>query len=518
MSQDRFGRYEVRGALGDGSMARVYRAWDPAFERTVAIKTVKSEYLASDTAPRYLQRFGQEARAAGSLSHPNIVRVFDVGADFMVMEFVEGRTLRDLLRGGRRFDPEETVALLSPIADALDHAHRAGIIHRDVKPANIMVQPHGVPKLMDFGIAHIDGCLMTSSGEILGTPAYMAPEQVVGQQVAHQLDLYALAAVAFEMLTGRPLFQGAVAEVVYRVVHETWPPPRQLDPGLPACYDNIFLRALHKDPNQRFATAAQFVAALDLRRFDRALASMLPERMPLRPRRRGSWWRGGAKTFLPRRLPASHPGEAPRRRSRTLTTAVGLGALLAVTSSTAGRAAREPSRLLGVAPAASLVRDTPKTRMRETADAPRQRPPTRPRTAGRPVRAGQVVAGQVVAGQVVAGQVVAGQVVAGQVVAGQIVAGQVVDPGPDVQPQKRIAGSVVSPDPEGRGPRTGTVAIRMIVDENGVPGDFTVLESAGPRLDAAALASVQGWRFAPARKDGVSVKVRWVAHLRYETR
>src|SRR5512147_1646017 len=150
MAPDRFGRYEILAEVGDGSMARVYRAWDPRVGRVVAVKTVKSEYLSSDSAADYLRRFQREARAAGALSHRNIVQVFDVGPDFIVMEFVEGRTLRALLQARQRLPPEEAIRLLAPLADAIDHSHRAGIVHRDVKPANVMVQPDGSPKLMDF--------------------------------------------------------------------------------------------------------------------------------------------------------------------------------------------------------------------------------------------------------------------------------------------------------------------------------------------------------------------------------
>ena len=181
MLPERFGRYEVIDEIGDGAMGRVYRAWDPGVNRVVAVKTVKSEYLTRDTAAEYLKRFHREAQSAGGLNHPAIVRVFDLGDDYLVMELVEGRTLHRVIREAGRLAPEEVLRLLAPVADAVDHAHRAGIVHRDIKPANIMVQPDGQPKLMDFGVAKIEASVMTTAGQILGSPSYMSPEQIAGE-------------------------------------------------------------------------------------------------------------------------------------------------------------------------------------------------------------------------------------------------------------------------------------------------------------------------------------------------
>jgi serine/threonine-protein kinase len=183
-------------------MGRVYKARDPVVKRFVAIKTIKSEYLTRDQAEEYLKRFRREAQAAGSLNHPNIVRIFDVGENHLVMELLEGRTLHQIIREHGQMDPEAARAILSPVAEALDYAHVQGIIHRDVKPANIMIQPNGQPKLMDFGVAHIDATVMTATGQVLGSPSFMSPEQLAGEDVTPRSDNYSLAVVENRLRDG----------------------------------------------------------------------------------------------------------------------------------------------------------------------------------------------------------------------------------------------------------------------------------------------------------------------------
>ncbi|HJS58840.1 MAG TPA: serine/threonine-protein kinase, partial [Vicinamibacteria bacterium] len=174
---ERFGRYQVEALIGEGSMGRVYRARDPLSKRAVAIKTVKREYVSQESGEEYLQRFGREARAAGRLAHPSIVTIYDVGESYFVMELLEGRTLHEILRERGRLSLAETLAILEPVAAALDYAHARGTVRRDVKPGNVMVLPDGTPRLMDFGVAHLASSVMTAQGEFLGSPSYMAPEQ-----------------------------------------------------------------------------------------------------------------------------------------------------------------------------------------------------------------------------------------------------------------------------------------------------------------------------------------------------
>jgi eukaryotic-like serine/threonine-protein kinase len=302
MPPERFGRYEVIDEIGDGAMGRVYRAWDPAVSRLVAVKTVKAEYLTRDTRDEFLKRFRREAQAAGGLNHPAIVRVFDLGEDHLVMEYVEGRTLHQMVRERGRIPPAEALRLLAPVAEAVDHAHRQGIVHRDIKPANIVVQPDGQPKLMDFGVARIEASVMTTAGQILGSPSYMAPEQIAGQDVTGRSDVYSLAVVAYELLTGQPPFQGStITQVIYQVMHETPAPPRRWNAALPERYDDVFARALAKDPAERFATALELVTALDIREIELALGAA--EAVPAAPR-----WEGGDEPTI-----AARPAEGGAR-------------------------------------------------------------------------------------------------------------------------------------------------------------------------------------------------------------
>jgi CheY-like chemotaxis protein len=258
-----FGRYEVLGGLGEGSMGRVYRAFDPLARRVVAIKTLNPENLAGDARDEPLRRFRREAQAAAKLVHTNIVTIFDVGENYFVMELLDGATLQTLLAHRGRLAPAEAMAILGPVADALDYAHAEGTIHRDVKPANIMVLADGRPKIMDFGVAHLTSAVITARGQSFGSPAYMAPEQVLKSQATPMTDLFSFAVVAYETFTGRRPFDGeSVTSMLFHVVNTEPPPPSRWNSELPSLYDGIFRRALAKDPAERFPSARAFVAAL----------------------------------------------------------------------------------------------------------------------------------------------------------------------------------------------------------------------------------------------------------------
>ena len=207
----RLGRYEIEEEIGRGAMGVVYRAKDPRIGRTVAIKTLAvPQGTPPDMAEQVKQRFVHEARAAGALSHPGIVAVHDADEDpdtgeaFLATEYVDGPDLRQLIQGG--LSAERVVELIAQVADALDHAHARGIVHRDVKPANILVGSHGRAKLADFGIAKIGDASLTVAGQLLGSPAYMAPEQVRRAAIGPATDIYALGVVLYEGLTGRKPF------------------------------------------------------------------------------------------------------------------------------------------------------------------------------------------------------------------------------------------------------------------------------------------------------------------------
>jgi TonB family protein len=259
----RFGRYEIQQEIGEGAMGRVYKAWDPLVRRVVAIKTIRSEYLTQETSEEYLRRFRREAQAAGRLSHANIVSVYDVGEDYFVMEYLEGVSLQAILAHRGLLPVAEALRILTPVAEAIDYAHHSGVIHRDVKPANIMIQPDGRPKLMDFGVACLPTSAITDSGQSFGSPSYMAPEQIASDDVTPRADLFSFGVVAYEALTGKRPFQGdSITAIIYRIVHEPAPPPRSLNDELPSYHDEVFRRALAKDPARRFPSGQSFIAAL----------------------------------------------------------------------------------------------------------------------------------------------------------------------------------------------------------------------------------------------------------------
>ena len=254
------GRYEIRSELGRGTMGVVYRAHDRDLGRDVALKVIRSSVEDADGAEQgYEQRFLNEARAAGRLSHPAIVVVHDVGRDpasgalFMALELLGGRTLQDILRGEGPLPWPEALRLIARVAEGLHHAHEHGIVHRDVKPANIMVLPSGEPKVMDFGIAKVEASQLTAAGQLFGTPLYMSPEQAQGLPVDGRSDLFSLGAVLYETLTGRRAFGGdSVHGIVLQVVQSDPRPPSALVPGVPKGVDHVVARCLAKDPPRRY--------------------------------------------------------------------------------------------------------------------------------------------------------------------------------------------------------------------------------------------------------------------------
>ncbi|OGA24303.1 MAG: hypothetical protein A3H34_05145 [Betaproteobacteria bacterium RIFCSPLOWO2_02_FULL_67_19] len=270
MEGKRFGRYLIVGELGRGAMGAVYRAIDPLIEREVAIKTLLP-HLPEDEMVAVRERFLREARSAGRLNHPNIVTIFDVGEQdglaYIAMELLEGRTLQQMLTESRRLPVATAADIAAQVADALDHALGFGIVHRDVKPANIMVSASGRAKLADFGVAHLPSASMTHTGAALGSPKYMAPEQVIGQPVDPRADIFSLGAVLYEMLTGRTPFEregeSTVFALMNRIVAEPHAPVTQLDPSLPPAFDRILARALAKSPADRYQRAGEM--ARDLR-------------------------------------------------------------------------------------------------------------------------------------------------------------------------------------------------------------------------------------------------------------
>jgi eukaryotic-like serine/threonine-protein kinase len=262
-----YGRYELLSELGRGTSGVVYKAHDPKLDRLVAMKILRQELVSLEESGISLkQRFHQEAVAAGRLTHPAIVAVHDVGeADgrpFMVMEYIEGGTLADLLLGGRPLPLPDAAGIVVQVCAALDYAHRHGVVHRDIKPRNILVGP-GVTKVTDFGTARILGASHTQTGTMLGTPAYMSPEMVRGQAADPRSDLFSLGVVLYETLTGVNPFNAAdLAAVLYRIVNLEAPSVRHHHAELPPALDRVLRRALAKEPESRYATATDFGNAL----------------------------------------------------------------------------------------------------------------------------------------------------------------------------------------------------------------------------------------------------------------
>ncbi len=602
---EKFGRYEVRGLVGEGSMGRVYRAFDPLAKRVVAVKTLKWEYLSRAKPEDTLRRFVRETHAAASLAHPNVITLFDVGEDYFVMELLEGQTLERMLRSGGRLDSAEALRILGPVAEGIDYAHSKGIIHRDIKPSNIMILPDGRPKITDFGVAYLGSTNMTADGEFVGSPSYMAPEQITSSTASSRTDLFSLAVLAYEMLTGCKPFEGStISQIIYHVVNTDPPPPSSVNPALPARYDDLFRRAMGKDPAVRFPSATAFVAALGRRSADVAalkgpawagaapapavsFAEVETEDLRRPPDRNGA-------PTPPPATPGGSPGPTqPFARRRWLgIAAVLLGALSVagvlrfrqLPSSPASPALggievatdppgadvridgamldRAPTSVSGLSPGPHTVAVS--LQGFSSAELRLVLPPgpipvplqftllpmeTSLQIASEPSGAAVSVDGKVVGTtpletlavspglrsveikykgfhswtqtvEARAGDKIPlrarlepesapGALRAALKLGGWVQKGDLVQSGPGVTPPRRISGEAAPyPETAKRLRLEGSVTVEMIVTERGEPVNLRVVESAGEIFDTAVLAAVRTWRYAPAEKDGVEVRVR----------
>lgn len=586
----RFGRYEVQGLIGEGSMGRVYRAFDPLAQRVVAIKTLRAEYLTTAQGEEYSKRFRREAQAAGNLAHPSIVTIFDVGEDYFVMEHIEGVTLQTALRG--RLGLTQALSILEPVADGLDYAHSKGVIHRDIKPGNVMLLADGRPKIMDFGVAHLTSTVTTAAGAFLGSPAYMAPEQIATGQASVRTDLFALAVMAYEMLAGRKPFDAeAITAVLFQIMNQEPPRITSLEASLPARFDEVFRRALAKDPGVRFSSASAFVAALGRRNRDamiadagkagasstlarndgsvetqdlRAAAAGGPGRL-LRTWARQPAWRamtlvalaaaGGALALRARLSPASAaleissdpigalvivdgiergrspmvlpeiaPGphtvsvrleghspaelrvELPAGRNPVplrfaLTPVAGI---LQVHSEPAGAGVTVDGGAVGTTPLDELSVPTGIHRVEV------KREGYRPWSQGIEARAGEVVP--------VLARLQAARGSGSDLQAlGWVRQGDLATIGPGVTPPRRISGEpAVYPKQARAIGLQGVVAVELTVNTRGEPEEIRVVESAGEILDRAVVAAARTWRYVPAEKNGVKLRVRIQERQRFE--
>ncbi|HEY8133618.1 MAG TPA: protein kinase [Thermoanaerobaculia bacterium] len=266
----KLGRYEIVRELGKGAMGVVYLAKDPLIGRLVALKTIRRSQGDDDETKEFQQRFIREAQAAGILNHPAIVTVHDIGQDepsatsFIAMEYVEGNNLKEILAQGRPLSFDEIGDIIAQVADALDFAHAKGIVHRDVKPANIILVEGNRAKITDFGIAKIaSGGNLTTTGQFLGTPNYMAPEQIRGAPVDGRTDIFSLGICLYECLTRRKPFGGeSLTSISYKIVHEPFPPIHEINPQIPDGYEDVVALCLAKDPAKRYQRGRDLAIAL----------------------------------------------------------------------------------------------------------------------------------------------------------------------------------------------------------------------------------------------------------------
>ncbi|MBI1943715.1 MAG: serine/threonine protein kinase, partial [Betaproteobacteria bacterium] len=261
----RIGRYDIERVLGEGAMGVVYEGNDPRLHRRVAIKTILKSALDSDSASEYSARFAREAQAVARLNHPNIVQVFDFAEEgdvaYIVMELVRGKELKQFFEAKERFELKEVVHIMGELCDALHFAHQAGIVHRDIKPANVMIDSEGRVKLTDFGVARVTDASRTVSertqaGAVVGTPAYMSPEQIQGETLDRRSDIFSAGVILYEFLAGEKPFTGSGAwTIAKKILQDNPAPPSTVNKSLSPLFDAVVVKSLAKDVAQRYQTA-----------------------------------------------------------------------------------------------------------------------------------------------------------------------------------------------------------------------------------------------------------------------
>lgn len=264
-----FGKYQFVSELGEGAMGKVCKCFDPDFHRMVAIKTVHKELLNDVASAEFRERFRNEMRAVGKLTHPNIVSVFDAGekdsCPYFVMEYVDGEELKHLLDEKVPFGIQQSISIIKGVLRGLSSVHANGITHRDLKPANIFISNQdGNAKIADFGIAKLDNSDMTQIGTIIGSPKYMAPEQCIGEPVDARADLFAIGIIFYELLTGEYCFQGeTISAITQKILNVDPDPPSKFNPNVPRSIDQVLKKALSKRAGDRFQSALEFLEAID---------------------------------------------------------------------------------------------------------------------------------------------------------------------------------------------------------------------------------------------------------------
>ncbi len=264
----KIGKYTILDILGRGAMGVVYKGFDPHIERAVAIKVIRKAAFDDDELVEALGRFKREAQAAGRLVHPNIVTVYEYGEEddtaFIAMEYVEGKSLKEVMAGQPTFTLAAVADILSQLVTGLQYAHACGIVHRDIKPDNLIFTPDGTLKIMDFGVARLESSSLTMAGSVMGTPSYMAPELFSGEEIDQRSDLFSAGIILYQLLTGRKPFSGSsMTAIMHQVVNVMPAKPSQLDSRLPAPLDSLIQTCLAKNPANRFQNGSDFLAALE---------------------------------------------------------------------------------------------------------------------------------------------------------------------------------------------------------------------------------------------------------------
>jgi TonB family protein len=480
-----FGRYQVLEELGSGAMGVVYLCVDPRLTRPVAVKVIReSEHMTPAEKEQFLARFRNEAEAAGRLNHPGIVQIYDIGPSYLVMEYLDGKSLSSVMKAGHAYTVQEVCSIILRVSDAIDYAHKHGIVHRDVKPANIMMMDDGGVKVMDFGVARLESSTLTVAGTVVGSVRYMAPEQMMGERVDARADVFSLGAVAYEMLTGRAPFPGkTITEVVGQVVHGAHVPPGQVDARLPEDLGRVFGGAFAVRPDDRYPSAMDF--ARDLYAAAEPVLALRIGADPDRPPPAEV----GTTLMAPT---ATSPLSATARNVRIPAEATGTreGVLL-VDSEPPGAQVYLDGKPLGATPVAGVEVNFGRHVLRIEKEG------RDPVSAEVDVKREQPL------------KVLSFSLPLAREGRATLRPGQFVTFGPDVMPPARLSGAIPEYPPAARERgMEGSPVVDIWIDEKGNVMDVALVESAGAMLDAAVLEAVAAWKFRPAAVGGTAVSVR----------
>jgi len=537
-------------------MGVVYRAKDPIIGRTVAIKAINRSFLASMEvqADEFLERFQREAQVAGGMTHPNVVKVYDLGDDYIVMEFIEGDSLSALIKGGR-LSQARALEIIAEVASALDYAHAQGIVHRDIKPANIMIQSDGLVKVMDFGLARVESSDLTAAGAVLGSASYMAPEIILGKRADPRSDIFSLGVVAVEALSGKRPFAGkSVSVIMMSIVREPPLPASQMN--LPDAFDSVFAKVLAKEPDDRFQSAVELAKTLQAAASgtpvgvagtdapgaaapgEASMTVVRADELVSEPDE------AGEETMLvtepgEAEAAAPDPGEATTLMAdaEEVTPAPEADASEATMLMADAAAVGEPDEEMD--PLGDLVQDIPEPVSIELpAVSPLETPaPGPPRglvlaavglivvlclvglgwwglTRGAAPATGEDASS---ATESTSPAAQASASAAASAAQAEVKPGDLVALTPDVEPPKKLSGDPPALPGAGRGLELpAVVLLEFTVDEEGRVVEPDVLESAGKVLDGASLEAIRSWIYEPATKQGVKVKVRQRARFRFK--